>query len=98
MIGSKHFASKLSDFGITVGENKVHSVSSVRNLGVLFDQSLSMEKFVLKKCQIAVLNLHSIAGMCKYMDEDITRTLIQAMVISKLDYANGLLYGINSGS
>ena len=33
--------------------------------------------------------------MRKYMDEDITRTLIQAMVISKLDYANGLLYGIN---
>ena len=50
---------------------------------------------MLKKCQIAVLNLCSIAGMRKYMDEDITRTLIQAMVISKLDYANGLLYGIN---
>ena len=38
LIGSNHFRSNLPDFGIKVGENKVHSVSSVRNLGVLFDQ------------------------------------------------------------
>ena len=95
LIGSKHFRSKLSDFSIQVGDNRVCSVSSVRNLGVIFDQSLSMETFVLKKCQIAVLNLRSIAGMRKYMDEDIAKTLIQAMVISKLDYANGLLYGVD---
>ena len=95
LIGSNHFRSKMSDFKLTVGENKVSSVSSVRNLGVLFDQSLSMENFVLKKCQIATLNLRSIAGMRKYMDDDVARTLIQAMVISKLDYANGLLYGVN---
>ena len=49
LIGSKHFRSKLSDFGITVGDNKVCSVSSVQNLGVLFYQTLFMEQFVLKK-------------------------------------------------
>ena len=95
LIGSRYFRSKLSDFSIKVGENNVCSVSSVRNLGVIFNQSLSMETFVFKKCQIAVLNLRSIAGMRKYMDVDIAKTLIQKMVISKLDYGNGLLYGVN---
>ena len=95
LIGSDHFRSKLSEFNIRVGDTKVCSESTVRNLGVIFDQSLSMDSFVLKKCQIAVLNLRSIYMNAKYMDEDIARTLIQTMVMSKLDYANGLLYGVN---
>ena len=78
-----------------VDENKVHSVSSVQNLGVLFDQSLSMNEFVLKKCHIAVLNLRSIAGMRKYINENVAKTLVQNMVMSKLDYGNCLLYGVS---
>ena len=35
--------------------------------------------------------------MRKYMDEDVARTSVQAMVVSKLDYANGFLYGFNKG-
>ena len=51
-IGSKLFISKLSDFGITEGDNKVCSVSSVQNPGVLFDQLLSMEQFVFKSAKL----------------------------------------------
>ena len=33
--------------------------------------------------------------MRKYMDEDVARTLVQAMVVSQLDYGNNLLHGAN---
>ena len=49
LIGSDHFRSKLSELNIRVGDTKLCSESTVRNLGVMFDQSLSMDSFVLKK-------------------------------------------------
>ena len=54
-----------------------------------------MNKFVLKKCQITVLNMRSIAGMRKYMDEDMAKFLVQTMVMSKLDYGNCIFYGVS---
>ena len=94
LIGTKYFKSKLSNIEIKVGDKNIASTSSVNNLGVIFDDTLSMERFVIKKCQCAMFNLRCIANMRKYMDEDITRTLVQAFVISRLDYGNSLLYGV----
>ena len=60
LIGRSHFRSKLSNINLQVGDKCVSSVSSVRNLGVMFDQSLSTEQSVIKKCQIAMYNLFQI--------------------------------------
>ena len=56
---------------------------------------MSMEKFVMSKCQGALYHLRSIAQIRHFLDEDATRTLIQALVISRLDYANSLLIGVS---
>ena len=61
LIGTSYFSSKLSNINLQVGDKCVSSVSSVRNLGVIFYQSLSMEQLVIKKCQIAMYNLRSIS-------------------------------------
>ena len=38
--------------------------------------------------------LYSIAKIRKYLDVDTTRTLVQALITSQLDYANSTLYGL----
>lgn len=49
----------------------------------------------MSKCQSAVYHLRSISQIRYFLDKDATRTLIQARVISRLDYANSLLIGAN---
>ena len=49
----------------------------------------------MSKCKSAMYHLRSIAQIRHFLDEDATRTLIQALVISRLDYAYSLLTGVN---
>ena len=40
------------------------------------------------------MNINSISRVRKYLTESATKTLVHALVTSKLDYANVLLYGV----
>ena len=51
-----------------------------------------MEQFANAKCQSAIYR----RKVRKCLDIDTTHTLIQSLVISKLDYANSALYVVNS--
>ena len=59
------------------------------------DSETSIEKFVMSKSKSAMYHFRSIAQIRHFPDEDASRTLIQALVISRLDYANSLLIGVN---
>ena len=54
-----------------------------------------MEEFIIKKCRACQLQLHKIARICKDLSNDTCSCMFQGLVISKLDYANCLLYGVN---
>ena len=56
---------------------------------------MSMEKFVNSKCSACFYYIKSIRRIRKFLTMDATKTLIHAYVISRLDYANSLLFGIN---
>ena len=55
-----------------------------------------MEKFVLDKIKTAMFYLKNISRIRRYLSSDSTKTIVHAYVISRLDYANSLLYNINS--
>jgi hypothetical protein len=67
---------------------------AVRDLGIMFDGCLSLEAQVRSVCKSAYYNIHSIWAVRKYLNESLARSLIQAHVISRLDYCNTLYYGI----
>ena len=69
-------------------------LSSVRNLGVLFDQTLSFGENVSKLCKSSHYLLRNISKIRKHLDENSTETLVHAFVSSKLDYCNALLIGL----
>ena len=68
--------------------------NTVRNLGVLFDQTLSFGEHVNKLCKSPHYHLRNISKIRKYLDENSTETLVHAFVSSKLDYCNALLIGL----
>ena len=68
--------------------------SDVRDLGVRLDGHLTMEIQVKNICKSAALALRRIGNIRKYLDMSNAEKLIHAFVTSKLDYCNGLLYGL----
>ena len=72
----------------------IEQSNTVRNLGVLFDQTLSFGEHVSKLYKSSHYHLRNISKIRKYLDENSTETLVHAFVSSKLDYYNGLLIGL----
>ena len=67
---------------------------SVRNLGLIFDDKLSMKQQVSKICQSAYLELHRISSIRHVLTVDATKILVTSLVLSRLDYCNFLLSGV----
>ena len=63
---------------------------SVRNLGVTFDQSLSLRQHVANVCYLEIRCISSVRHLLSY---HATKTLLCAFVLSRLDYCNALLVG-----
>ena len=81
---------------ITNDSDSVSPSSKVRNLGVIFDQTLSAESFINTACRSAWYNLRNINFVRKSLTMDSAKILVQAYITSRLDYCNSLLYGAPS--
>ena len=67
--------------------------SAVQNLGAFFDEHMSMGVFVHKNCAAIQGQLRKLYRIRKYLTVIARKSLIQALVISRLDYCCSLLLG-----
>jgi hypothetical protein len=72
--------------------------SSVRNIGVIFDQSLSLDSHITSVCRACFFHLHNIWKIRNSLSLAACETLVHAFVSSKLDFCNSLLYGLPQSS
>ena len=79
---------------VTIGNSAISPTDAARNLGVIFDQHLSMTAHVNNLCKSASFALRSIGQIRKYLDRATTEKLVHAFVTSRLDYCNCLLFGL----
>ena len=73
------------------GSSEIVAKKSVKNLGVMFDSTMSMElqiNSVTKSCYYQIRRIRKIR---KYLTEDATKSLVNAHITSRLDYCNSLL-------
>src|SRR6218665_1534216 len=66
----------------------------VRDLGVLLDNTLSLKFQIASITKSCFFHLRRIRQVKKSLNENCLRTLVQALVISRLDYCNSVLYGL----
>jgi len=88
----KQRVNKTENLCINVGSSYINSAMSVRNLGLILDNTLGMEKqvnYICKSCYYQIINIGLIP---KYINDETCRTLVQALIISRLDYGNALSY------
>ena len=79
-----------------MGEDMVPA-SSARNLGVVFDDSMSMKDHIVSVFRSCYCNIRDLRRIRNYLDEKVATTLANALVSSRLDYCNSLFYAANEG-
>ena len=95
LIGTNAQLRKVSISTLRIGDAEVYpSIDPIRNLGVWIDNTFSMKPHVINTCKSALFHLHNIRRIRKYLSGDSTEKLIHIFVSSRLDYCNGLLYGL----
>ena len=89
--------SRLSSVGrdsVDIGGKRIPFRSSVRNLGVHLDQTLSMQQHISSVCRAAYLELRRIASIRPYLTQSATAQLVSSAITSRLDYCNSILAGL----
>ena len=94
LVGTQQQLDKLDSCSITVGTNRISPSPCVRNLGSWFDSNLSMTDHINKACNTAFYHLHNLRRIKKYLSRGSLITLVHAFITSRLDYCNGLLFGL----
>jgi hypothetical protein len=79
---------------ITIGGNTIMASKSARNLGVIFDDSLNMKAHISAITKTTNFYLRQVGKISRFLTKSATQTLIHALITSRLDVNNALLYGL----
>lgn len=82
------------DVSLKVGDASVSASDCVKNLGVYVDTTLSMERQVNAIVSSCHYTIRKISYLRPYITTGAAKTLTQALVLSRLDYCNSLLFNI----
>ncbi len=86
------------DFTIQLGSSTITPSTSVRNLGVIFDDQLTFKEHIAKTARSCRFALHNIRKIRPFLIEHAAQILLQALVISRLVYCNTLLVRLPSNT
>ena len=94
IFGSRCQLKKLpKDIHLLVGHSLITPSEFVRNLGVIFDQYLAMNKHAVKVCQSSFSNLRLIGRLRFSLNYQTCCTLLHSLVLSKIEYCVATLNG-----
>ena len=76
---------------ITVGAYQIFPTTPIKYLGIHIDSLLNLEIHINKLTSTAYFYLRNISKIRKYLDTDSAKSLVQSVVVSRIDYCNSLL-------
>ena len=94
VIGTRQQLVKVDIDSLCVGHTAILPSSEVRNLGGWFDNQLKMVTQINQTCKAAFFHIFNIRRIRKFLSFDTVQTLVNAFVISRLDYCNSILFGL----
>ena len=98
IFGTKNSLNKIGNTEIKIANHDVSLSKSVRNLGMLYDRLLKLDDHIRSIKRSACMQLYNTGHIHKYLAMEETKTIVHAFIISRLDYANSLLYGLPKGT
>ena len=94
IITSSQLASNVNISSFKVESAEICPSSSVRNINVQFDSTMSMKEHVLKVCKVAYFHLRNIGALYGTLFCDACAKLVHSLVTSRINYGNALLMGV----
>ena len=92
---SSHHYSSLQHLTLNLDGHEIPSSPSIRNLGVIFDYSITMAEHITNLSRSINWQLRNLNRIRKFLDTDTCHNIVRTLILSKLDYCNSLLYGID---
>ena len=83
-----------SFFPVEILKNKIPPAANAKNLGVQFDSDFSFERHINNTVKVCNYFIRDIRRVRKHLSVDFATALANALVSSRLDYCNGLLYNV----
>ena len=80
--------------GLKIGGSEIFPSSTARNIGVTFDDTLSMKNHIDAVCKSCFIQLRYLVKIRKFIPQRYLESLVHAFVTSRLDYGNALLIGV----
>ena len=98
---SPHHKQYLQNVTLNVNDTSIKSVPTVRNLGVIFNDTMTLgaifndtmtiNQHVSTVCRFINYHIRNVGKIRKYIDYDTCYAAARALVLSRLDYCNSLL-------
>ena len=93
-ISSPYYHDQVSVDSVQIGNTAVAPTTSARNIGIIFDEHMSMNDQISHVCKSVHYQLRNLGAIRKFLSQDSCLKLVHAFISSRLDYGNALLYGI----
>ena len=93
LIGTRNMLNQSGSMLIKVGNDNIPNADKARNLGVTFDKHLNNMDHINNLSSTLFFVSRNIARVCHLLDQDTTKIIVQALIMSKIDYCNSLLIG-----
>ena len=79
---------------LELSNETISASSSVRNLGVIMDKNMQMDDHINQVRKSAFYYLNWIHKICPFLTKKTTKSVVRALVISKVNYCNSLLVNL----
>jgi hypothetical protein len=97
LIGSKAQLELLGNNSvISIAQSNITSCDNARNIGLIIDKNFDMNAQISNVVRLCFLNIRKIYFIRKFLTTKSTKNIVQALVISRLDYLNCLYVSLPS--
>ena len=94
MFGNQRQLDKATTQSIGVNGTTINNSNCIKYLGAYLDSNLTLKEHIKRKCKSALFNYFRLKSIRRFLTLDSCTELVISLVISHLDYANGILIGI----
>ena len=94
LIANRNVSAALPEISLKLGELSIQRSTSIKNLGITFDDSLTMYSQINTICKSVNFHIRNIWRICRFITTEACHHIVRGLVLSHLDYANSLLFGV----
>ena len=95
IFGSTRVLSEVKIHGLNTEGAAIRFISTVKNLGIMMDNHLTFERQIIELKKKSFRTLRNIAKIRFLLSQDQLKVIVNSLVVSCLDYCNGVFYGIS---